>query len=617
MSVWDYLMPHRLFINMSLRKASQELRDRVETYQIEFDRRLKECQSDLQRAEDKKNRELEAFKEDLFQELSHNHQILEEIQGNILKYIDCFFHRAYLFQLLEIDNRQNDILHEDYVFLGSQIKTIDNEVALLRERQNELTVFTRVDDIIHLASLTGYDLEFQPTDDAKQLLAKISDTLEAYSGEDRVEKYALLRLKTIIQERSDYLPTINYISWVIRIKNRYRKQLSSKRSDVKKEQAALRESISYVRNEIRDLTKELDLLAEKVRYYWAKPITYLNADICYAYIELKEKKEKLRNEAPALRRKRKELIDKKRSAISEIRDKKSERRDVGSKLRSMSDSHSSDQWEWDKLQRKGDSLTLEINSLSSEIERYSSEIDSLRTELDSLESAVKSSELIISSQKEARKKWEEKRTRIVVLIKRYDKKFRTGRRIAQNDEKNIIMTRLGEIEHIRAIGVAEAQEVYKKEFDEITKLHEGKVGKLEAQRKVLQTRLQNTKLEYSECLARLSLAEKKLESAINADTRLGIFKLFSEAPAVTAAREELEKAQAELAKGRKTIETIQSKIRAWENESENETKDFNEKTNNCRPRYLRPDEKEQQEEKKLSLRLDEINHQQKGDSYDS
>ena len=617
MSAWDHIMPHRLLINKSLRKVSQELRDRVETYQIEFNRRLEECQSDLQRAEEKKNRELEAFKEDLLRELGHDQQTLGEIQGNILKYIDRFFYRAYLYQLLEIDKRRNDILHEDYVFLSSQIKTIDDEVVLLRERQNELTVFTGVDDIIHLASLTGYDLDFQPTDDAKQLLGKISDALEAYSGEDRVEKYALLRLKTIIQERSDYLPTINYISWVIRIKNRYRKQLSSKRSDVKKEQAILRENMTSVRNEIRIVTEELELLAERIRYYWAKPITYLNADICYTYVELKGKKEKLRNEAPALRRERKELNDKRRSAISEIRDKKRERREVGSELRSMSESHSSDQWKWDSLQRRGSSLTSEISSLSSDIDRYSSDVDSLTSKLDSLESAVQSTEVTISSKKEARKKWEEKRTRIVVLIKRYDKSFRIGPRIAQKDEIRIIVTRLGEIQDIRAKGVAEAQEVYEKESDEITRLHEEKVGKLEAQRKDLQTRLQNTELEYTECLARVSLAKKNLESAKNADARLGIIKRFSEAPAVTAAREELKKAQGEFVKKQETIAIIQSKIRALEDESEKETKDFNENTNNCKPRYLRPDEKEQQEEKKLSLRLDEINHQQKEDGYES
>ena len=35
MSAWDYIMPHRLLVNRSLRKAAQELRDRVEKYQID------------------------------------------------------------------------------------------------------------------------------------------------------------------------------------------------------------------------------------------------------------------------------------------------------------------------------------------------------------------------------------------------------------------------------------------------------------------------------------------------------------------------------------------------------------------------------------------------------
>ncbi len=617
MSAWDYIMPHRLLINKSLRKASQELRDRVEAFQIEFNLRLKECQDDLRRAEENKNRELEAFKAELLRELRDEHQSLQEIQGNILKYIDRFFYRSYLFQMLEIDKRRNDILHEDYSFISSQSKTIDNEIEILRERQNELTAFTRVDDIIHLTALSGYDLDFQSTDDAKELLRKITDALEAYRGADRVEKYALLRLKTIIQERSDYLATITYITWVIRIKNRYRKQLASMRADVKKEQATLREDMSSIRNEIQALTEELDLLAEKVRYYWAKPITYLNADISCAYIELKEEKERLRNDAPTLRSERKELIEKRRSAITEIRDKKSKRREVGRELRSMRESHSRDQWKWDSLQRENSSLTSDIESLSSNINRYSSEIDSLNSELYSLESSVKSIESTIYSKKEARKKWEETRTRIVELIKRYDKSFRTGRRIAENDEKKIIVTRLEEIRQIREIGNAEAQDVYKKESAEIRRLHEEKVCELEARNQDLQMRLQNCGLACSKCLTQVSLAEKRLEAAKNADSRLNIAKLFSEAPAVASARDELEKARVELAKVREAKESILSMIGELENELADETESFKQKTQKCKPRYLRPTGEEQREEKKLTVRLDEINHQYKEGGHES
>lgn len=609
MSAWDYIMPHRLLINKSLRKASQELRDRIEPYQIEFDRRLEECNADLQQAEENKNKELEAFKAALIQELNDDHQTLEEIKGNIIEYIDCYFYRAYLYQLIEINKRKNDIYHEDYTFLSSEIKSVDDEIILLRERQNELTAFTKVDDIIQLATLTGYDLDFQSTDDARQLLGKISDALETYRGDDRVEKYALLRLKTIIQERSDYLPTISYISWVIQIKRRFRKQLSSKRSDVKREQAVLREETSSIKNEIRTLTDRLGLLAEKVRYYWAKPITYLNADICYAYIELKEERERLRNDAPALRSERKELIEKKRSAISEIRDKKSKRRDVGSELRSMRDSHSSDQWRWESLQRESSSLTSDIDWLSSDIDRYSSRIDSLSSRIESLESAVKTSEATISSKKEARKKWGEKRARIVNFLKRYDKSFRSDRRIAEKDEINIITTRLEEIQQIREEGAVEAQEVYKREYEEIIRLHEEKVSDFEGRRQELHKKYQEAESAYSKCEQRVSSAKKRLESSKEEDDRFVLVKLFTESSAVTAAKDELEKACVALSKAQGTKESVKSMIDELEKESEEEAKAFDEEVNNCKPRYLRPTAAEQHEEKKLLLRREDVNQQ--------
>lgn len=609
MSAWDYIMPHRLLINKSLRKASQELRDRIELYQIEFDRRLEVCQAELQQAEENKNKELKAFKAALIQELSDDHQTLEEIQGNIIAYIDCYFYRAYLYQLIEINKRKNDIYHEDYTFLSSEIKAIDDEIVLLRERQNELTAFTKVDDIIQLATLTGYDLDFQSTDDAMQLLGKISIALEIFRGDNRVEKYALLRLKTIIQERSDYLPTISYISWVIQIKRRFRKQLSSKRSDVKREQAVLREEMTSIKNEIQILTDRLSMLAEKVRYYWAKPITYLNADICYEYIELKEARERLRNDAPALRSERKELIDKKRSAISEIRDKKSKRRDVGSELRSMRDSHSSDQWRWESLQRESSSLTSDIDWLSSDIDGYSSRIDSLSSRIESLESAVKNSEASISFKKDARKKWAEKRVCIVNFIKRYDKSFRSDRRVSEKDEINIITARLEDIQLIREEGAVEAQEVYKREYEEIIRLHEEKVSDFEERRQELQKKYQEAETSCSKCEQRVSSAKKQLESIEESDDRFVLVKLFVESSAVTAAKDELEKARMALDKAQATKRSVKTVIDELEKKSEKEAKAFDAEINNCKPRQLRPTVSEQHEETKLSLRLEEMNQQ--------
>ena len=61
-------------------------------------------------------------------------------------------------------------------------------------------------------------------------------------------------------------------------------------------------------------------------------------------------------------------------------------------------------------------------------------------EIESLEAAVKSSEETISSKKEVRKKWNEKRVQIIKILKSSEIYFPTDRRIAEQDEKDIAGT---------------------------------------------------------------------------------------------------------------------------------------------------------------------------------
>ena len=70
-----------------------------------------------------------------------------------------------------------DILREDNDFLSDQMALIGREIDHLRERQNELTAFTDVKDIIQLTSLSGYEIIFDEGDDAKDLLDKVSQAI--------------------------------------------------------------------------------------------------------------------------------------------------------------------------------------------------------------------------------------------------------------------------------------------------------------------------------------------------------------------------------------------------------------------------------------------------------
>lgn len=611
MSVWDYVMPHRLLINKSLRKEAEGLRARIDAYQIEYERRVEECKEELKRVEEERQEKLLLFRDSLGKELQRESSFLESVAQDITSYADAYLHRNCLFKVRDIKKKQIEILQEDNDFLSNQMTLISKEIDYLRERQNELTSFTDVQDIIKLTLMSGYEISFDEEDDAKDLLDKVSQAISDCESNQEIERFALVRLKGIVQEKSEYLPTIKYIEWVIQQKIQFSKQLADKRSGVRNAQEAVWQEIKQIDDNISLITETLEEIAKRVRYYWAKPITYLNADICHTYIELKEERLRLRNDAPDLRRERKELIDKKRSAISDIRDKKSRRRDVGSELRSMSDSHSSDQWRWDSLQSERRSLTSDIDWLSSDIDRYSSRIDSLSSEIEFLESAVKSSEATISSKKEARKKWNEKRVHIIKILKSSDIYFPAGRRIAEQDEADIITMRLEEIQQIREKGEAEAQKVYKREYEEIIRLHEEKAGDYERQRQTLHKKHQEAETVCSKCEQRVSLAKKRLESSKEADNRFVLVKIFSESSAVTAAKDELEKAIAALAKAQEAKKSIKLQIDKLEKEAEAEAKAFDEEVNNCKPRYIRPTPEEQNEEKKLLLRRDDMNQQHK------
>ncbi len=617
MSVWDYVMPHRLLINKSLRKEAEDLRARVDAYQIEYDRRIKESKEEIERVEAERQEKLLQLRDSLEEKLQGERSFLESVAHDITSYADAYLHRNCLFQMREIKQKQMEILKEDNDFLSNQMVLIGEEIDYLRDRQNELTAFTDVKDIIRLTSLSGYEISFEDEDDAKDLLDKVSQAISSCESNQNTERFALVRLKGIIQERSEYLPTIKYIAWVIQQKIQFSKQLSNKRTGVRDAQEAVQQEIKQIEDNISSINETLEDIAKRVRYYWAKPITYLNADLCYTYKELKEERERLRNDVPALKRERKDLIDKKRTAISDIRDKKSRRRNVGSELRSMSESHSSNQLRWNRLQSERRRLTSDIDWLSSDIDRYSSKIDSLSSEIESLESAVKRSEATISSKKEDRNKWNDKRVHIIKILKSSDIYFPADRRIAEQDEADIITMRLEEIQQIREKGEVEAQKVYKQEYEEIIMLHEEKAGDYEWKRQTLHKKHQEAETVCSKCEQRVSLAKRCLESSKEADNRFVLVKLFSESSAVTAAKDELEKAIAALAKAREAKKSIKLQIDKLEKEAEAEEKAFDEEVNNCKPRYLRPTTAEQNEEKKLLLRRDDMNQQCKEGGHES
>ena len=62
MSFMDQI-PHKWALNKSLRKEVDKLKTRLDSYQIEYERRMKECQAEIDKAQLEKEADLEKVKE--------------------------------------------------------------------------------------------------------------------------------------------------------------------------------------------------------------------------------------------------------------------------------------------------------------------------------------------------------------------------------------------------------------------------------------------------------------------------------------------------------------------------------------------------------------------------
>ena len=549
MSAWDYL-PHRLLINKSLRMEAEGLRTRIDSYQIEYDNRVESCQEELEHVEVEYQKKFNLVKESLIQELQDEQGLLEGVAQDITSYADAYMHRACLYQIRDIKENQIDILREDNDFLSGQMAYIGQEIDLLRERQNELTACTDVKDIIQLASLSGYEIGFKDDDDAKALLDKVSQAISKCGQDKGIERFALVRLKGIIQERSEYLPTIKYITWVIQQKILFSKQLSEKRKAVGDSQTLIRQEINQLEDQINSTTESIVVIAQRIRFYWAQPITYLSADISYAYKEKKEMGDSLR--------------------------------DVGQELHSMASWHSDDQEKWDRLQRERRDL--------------SSDFDSLKSSID--------------SKKKERSQWFEKKNYIFQVCKENGVPLIPEKK-TQTDEERIIGDRLAELDKIREEGTAEAQRIYEQErealifnYNEARRVLEGDLSSLEEE-------LGQIESDYEQIESKVCVASQKVKQIKNEDDRFFLAKVFSETPGLQEAKNTLALLKKNLAvtnqkKARKEDEIEEARKKISELDKQHD-KDLR----RCRPRALRPTASESKEEKKLLYRKAEIEKRRK------
>lgn len=447
MSGWDYIMPHRLLVNRSLRKASDDLHLRIDEYQLKYDREIERCTAEIEQAKAEKDSAFESAKSLLINELSKDSTLFEKVHEGLIVYADLFFQRQCLNRVYEIKKLEMQALIEYGDFLTEQMRLISEEIDVLEERKDRLTLKAQVNDILELLSLSDCDISIDSNDNAQSLLAKVVELIESTEDGNWIKKQSLRALRSVLQERVDFLPIIQYITWTIQQKVQLSRQLSTERRKANEYKKIKASELREVSESIDTLTRELDEKARLVREFWAVPITQLNVQKSYLYAKKNEAYDEYK-------------------AVSE----KIER------IKEMQTSDSS----WDELWSRKKELRECI------IPRLKNEIASVNSEL---------------------KQWFLRKQMIYSLCKRNNVFLISDNNAIESDEYRIINNRLEELYRIEEEANKREEERFKIESAQIQQRRKEKIEELTAKIKIAEKSL--AEKDSALCQATQRLSESK------------------------------------------------------------------------------------------------------------
>lgn len=128
MSAWDIVLPHRLLVNRSLRKASADLRSRIDKYETNYELTIERCSAEIEKARVDKDLYSEKIKLSLFEELSKDADLFDKVRAGLLEYVDLFLRRQCLYKMQEAKGLEKQALIVYRDFLTAQMSFIGEEI---------------------------------------------------------------------------------------------------------------------------------------------------------------------------------------------------------------------------------------------------------------------------------------------------------------------------------------------------------------------------------------------------------------------------------------------------------------------------------------------------------
>lgn len=542
--------PHRLLLAQSLRKESEKLRAHIDEYQKRYEAQYEKTINELEEIRRRLNSDFEEAQKNILNYLSSDVETLQAISDSISIYVSTYFKRQLEYKKKEINEIQLILTNEFIGFLSAQMNEIGIEIDALRSRKEILSRKTDITDILRLIQLSGCVINIEGITDANDFLKKIVALMDSAYENERNEWYTLLSVQRILEERVTFLSEIQYISWVIEQKIQLSKELKNTRDIQYLQQKELLADIEQIKSRIESLSSILLMNSKNIRFFWARQIIFISAEIEYKRTSISD----LREAISYYSDKKKSLYHDKEYLQHDIEEMKRER--------------SHDSYKWDQLQS-------EKRNLSDEIANCKSEIVNSQFFIETLESEIKSLIARRTGWYNNRKKTQEIMWNFSVPLIRIGEK-------KQRDEDIFADIRLQELTAIVEEGKKAADLVYQSELEKLNaemdmirkeRDHElsGINSKLENANTELQLsidrltsekqdalmaarqRVTNIEMTLNEQHKKLYEATRLLSEIQSKDTRFILFRLFSDTPEET-------KAKAVVAEIKKRIEETKTEL---------------------------------------------------------
>ena len=265
-------IPHRQLINHALRKASNDLKVQISVYQTRYEQKMAECKKEIEGELARKNQHFEKIKQAYIEQIKSECAALESTQAIFFKYVDGY-RELQILRFRKGKVGQEIALRKEHCdFLKEQMRMIDEDIAILAERKDILAKQCDVEDIKALIQLSQSDIECLSSDDAKSLLDKVTSIIRG-SEETNETTRSLFRLRTILHGRAEYLPVIQYVSWLIKQKEELKRELKNSINSLQAERKDLFALKDELDNQINSKNQVLEEYAIEVRNIWAKPFS--------------------------------------------------------------------------------------------------------------------------------------------------------------------------------------------------------------------------------------------------------------------------------------------------------------------------------------------------------